>query len=164
MVCNSCGRNILNESANFCEYCGASFREGNVHESEHTYNYSYQNGPGNASAQVPPPLPMHIAGINKNENPVTFKNWLGTFMIRFIPFVGSLVLFVMLIIWSTGNNVSESKKNWAKAQLVYKLITFVIFILFLFYIISVLTSDPEFMDIWNKEMQQYNDIMNNYSY
>ena len=27
MICKVCGRTISNEEANFCEYCGASFRE-----------------------------------------------------------------------------------------------------------------------------------------
>lgn len=154
MVCNSCGRDIQNENANFCEYCGDSVKA--------TNNYSYQSGTGNASAPIPGPIPPQSIGINQQEQPVKFSNWLGTYMIRFIPFVGSLVFFVMLIIWSIGHDVSESKKNWARAQLVYKLITFVIFTLFFLWIISVLTSDPVFMDTWNKEMQNYNNILNDY--
>ena len=52
MVCNSCGRDNQNENSNFCEYCGASLREGVRPEVEPTTNYSYQNGTGYASAPV----------------------------------------------------------------------------------------------------------------
>jgi hypothetical protein len=41
MICKVCGRMIQNEEANFCEYCGASFRPGmdnRVLESEHVSN------------------------------------------------------------------------------------------------------------------------------
>jgi large-conductance mechanosensitive channel/ribosomal protein L37E len=154
MVCNSCGRDIQNENANFCEYCGDSLKS--------TNNYTNQNVPGDAPTSIPGPMQPQAALINHKEQPVSFSNWLGTYMIRFIPFVGSLVFFVMLIVWSIGRDVSESKKNWARAKLVYKLITFIIVAFFVFLIILVLNNDPEFMNMWNTEMQQYNDLLNDY--
>lgn len=162
MVCNSCGRNTQNEKANFCDYCGASFREVGGLEVRPSYNYSHEHGTGNASAPMSSPMPSEAIRIKQDEKPVSFLDWLGTYLIRFIPFVGQLVFFVMLIIWSIGNNVSESKRNWARAKLVYSIVRFIILILFLFLIISVVAGDPEFMDIWNTEMNQYNDLLNNY--
>ncbi|TAH64638.1 MAG: zinc-ribbon domain-containing protein [Anaerolineaceae bacterium] len=163
MVCNSCGRSNQNESANFCEYCGASFREGNLHESETTYNYSYQSGIGNASAQIHPPMQAQAIDISKNEKPVSFLNWLGTYAIMFIPFVGGIVLFVMLIVWSFGGNVAESKKNWARATLVFMIVMFIIVMIFVLMFIMML-KDPVFQDIFNQEMNQYNDIFKDFSY
>ncbi|HHT88872.1 MAG TPA: zinc ribbon domain-containing protein [Clostridiales bacterium] len=158
MVCNSCGRNINNENANFCEYCGASVREGS--------NY-YQSEPQNASAQVPPHTPMQAIEVGNNEKPVSFLNWLGTHFIKLIPFVGGLVYFVMLLIWSFDSNTAESKRNWARAKLVYMLVMFLIAMVFVIMIIMMF-NDPVFKEtFWesfNKEMELYEDLYKNYSY
>lgn len=65
MVCKICGRTIQNEEANFCEYCGASFRPGmdnRVLESEHSSHTNEQGqdvtmhhnlGQGSASQNGP---------------------------------------------------------------------------------------------------------------
>lgn len=48
MICKVCGRTITNEEANFCEYCGTSFRPGTdnkISEEEAFHN----NGPMNQS-------------------------------------------------------------------------------------------------------------------
>lgn len=161
MACNSCGRNTRNDKANFCDYCGASFRELDGNEIKPSYSYSNGNGTGNASAPIPPPIPPEAIEVKQENKPVSFLDWLGTYMIRFIPFVGRVVFFVMLIIWSIGNNVSESKKNWARAKLVYSIIMILITVLFIF-LFFLMLRDPEFQDIFNNEMNQYNELFNNY--
>jgi hypothetical protein len=144
MVCNSCGRDIKNEAANFCEYCGVSFREGDSYEVKPSFNKS----------KLPPPMPIAVEA-NQNEKPVSFLNWLGTLLIPLIPLVGLLVYLVMLIIWSVGgNDVQESKKNWARAQLVFSLIVLIITIVFIVYLVFT----PEFQEAY-KEML---DNINNY--
>lgn len=158
MVCNSCGRERQNEKANFCEYCGISFHEGDGHEIKPTYDYSNLNGAEPKSVPNSPPMPESVE-LNQKEQPISFLNWLGTLLIPFIPLVGGLVNIVMLIIWSTGgNDVSESKKNWARARLVCSIITLVIVILF----IVMLVNTPEFKEVLELEMESYNDILKEY--
>lgn len=138
MICNTCGRSIKNEEANFCEYCGASFRGDN----------GYKVNP----SPLPPPVPEAIA-INQKEKPVSFLNWLGTYLIMFIPFIGSFIFLGMLIIWSVSRKVSESKKNWARANLVFMSVMFIM----LMFIFSVISPD-QFIDMMFKEAAQFNNI------
>ena len=35
MICKDCGREIVNDNANFCEYCGTSFR-GTMQQTSYT--------------------------------------------------------------------------------------------------------------------------------
>ncbi len=160
MVCNSCGRQVQNEGANFCEYCGDDLRKMARTDTSPDYSYSGQYEAGNASAPVTSPMSSGDAD-NQTEKPVSFLNWLGTYLIMFIPFVGGLVFLVMLIVWSTGKNVSESKKNWARASLVFYLIIILLIILFIF-MFAFMLRDPQFREIWNNEMNQYNDIFKDY--
>lgn len=160
MMCKSCGRNIQNENANFCEYCGSSFREIDENVVKPSYGYSTGNERENVSATTPQPMPPEAINIS-NAKPVSFLDWLGSYMIRFIPFVGQFVFFIMLIIWSVGNNVSESKKNWARAKLIYSIVWFIIIMLFIF-LILMMYRDPTFQEMLNNEMNQYNDLLNDY--
>lgn len=167
MICNSCGRDNLNQNANFCEYCGASFREGNVHETETTNNYSYQSGTGNASDPIPPPMPAQAIEIKDKQKPVSYLNWLGTYFIMFIPFVGGIVFFVMLIVWAASSNTPESKKNWARATLTFIIIMFVLALILALLFVSLL-KNPVFQDIFqdsfNSGFERYNDLFRDYSY
>lgn len=165
MVCKSCGRDNINENANFCEYCGEDIRESNIHNTQPTYDYSNQSGTGGTSAT--PPHPTQAIEINKNEKPVSFLNWLGTYAIMLIPFVGGIVFFIMLIIWSVSNNIPESKKNWARANLVFMIIMLVIVLIFVFMVLSMLKNpifQEIFQDSFNSEMERYNDLFRDYSY
>lgn len=136
MICNTCGRPIRNEEANFCEYCGASLRGGS--------GYDFK----------PSPLPPVSETITINqEKPVSFLNWLGTYLIMFIPFVGSFVFFAMLIYWSVSHKVSESKKNWARANLVFMLIMFIMLM-----IIFSMVSPEQLMNMMFGDVSQYSNI------
>lgn len=165
MVCNSCGRDNKNENANFCEYCGESFREGNVQKTEPTYN-SNQGGTENASV-IQPPMPSQAIDINKDKKPVSFLNWLGTYAIMLIPLVGGLVFFVMLIVWSFSSNTPESKKNWARATLVFMIILLIIALLFILMFVGMMRNplfQEIFQDSYNEEMNKFNDIFRDFSY
>ena len=162
MVCNSCGRNNENQDANFCEYCGASLRDGNSHETAPTYNY-YQNTTEGTSEQILPATTTQAIDINENKKQVSFLNWLGTYFIMLIPIVGGIVFFIMLIIWSVGNNAPESKRNWARATLTFMIIMIIISLLLILMFVMML-RDPVFQDLFNSEMNQYNDIFKDFSY
>ncbi len=60
---------------------------------------------------------------NSNYKPVSVQEWLVTGILMCIPMVNIVLLFV----WAFGDNAPISKKNWAKATLLYFLIMFVVF-------------------------------------
>lgn len=63
-----------------------------------------------------------------NYKPVTVGNWMLTALLLGIPVVNIVLLFV----WAFGNNTPVSKANFAKATLIWGLISLVGYVLFLF--------------------------------
>lgn len=138
MVCNTCGRQSQNEEANFCEYCGNSFRE---------------HMPGACSTVPQQQITekrIEQASYLPEEQPVSLLNWLGTYGLMLIPFVGWLVYLIMLFIWSFGNETPASKKNWARATLIFGVVYFI-------FLIVLIMSNPMLMDMLNGtfDMNQY---------
>lgn len=148
MECKVCGRKPMNENANFCDYCGASFR-GNLFD-----NYS---GAGNASAAGPVNraesreyaipdersenntgdaaaptglLEALFGGRTKSgaEKPMSFGNWLSLFAVIFIPYVGILLFLALLVYWAIGKNTTETKKNFARAGLIFCVVLFFLYV------------------------------------
>jgi uncharacterized membrane protein YvbJ len=117
MVCKICGRQIGNEEANFCEYCGSSLKD--------TMSGSYnmvspqQTVENNAALKT-----QNMVG----EQPISLLNWLGTYGLLLIPFGGWLVYLIMLFVWAFGKDTPQSKKNWSRATLIYTAVTIVIVI------------------------------------
>jgi len=70
--------------------------------------------------------------------PVTVGNWMLTTLLMCIPLVNIILLFV----WAFGSNTPISKANWAKAALLWALISAVIYVLLLVVIavIGVITG------------------------
>jgi uncharacterized membrane-anchored protein len=58
---------------------------------------------------------------------VTIGDWIITFILSGLPVIG----FIMIIVWAFGSDAPQSKKNWAKAQLVIMLIGLVLTIIFI---------------------------------
>ena len=54
----------------------------------------------------------------KIENPQSVADWVITLFITYIP----LVNIIMLLIWAFDTETPLSKKNWAKARLIWVLI------------------------------------------
>lgn len=142
MVCNTCGRHTQNEEANFCEYCGSSFRENRIAADFVTM----QNQAAGQSVMQQTGQDMHREVL---EKPISFLQWLGTYAIlflpMFIPLIGWVVPLVMLFVWAFANNQSVSKRNWSRATLIYILVNLIIGI---FYIITMLKS-PLFQSIFS---------------
>jgi hypothetical protein len=57
--------------------------------------------------------------------PVTVGNWMVTMLLMCIPIVNIVLLFV----WGFGSNTLVSKANWAKASLIWFLISIVFYVL-----------------------------------
>jgi hypothetical protein len=60
----------------------------------------------------------------KNET-VSIGDWIVSYILMGIPLVG----FIMLIVWAFGSDAPQSKKNWARANLILMVIGFVIMII-----------------------------------
>jgi hypothetical protein len=66
----------------------------------------------------------------QQQTVLSTREWVITLLIRIIPVVG----FIMLFIWAFGNNENQNKANWAKASLIMMAIglVLVIFCMILF--------------------------------
>lgn len=65
------------------------------------------------------------AGQPQVEAPVSVGDWMLTILLMFIPCVNVIMLFV----WAFGSSAPKSKSNWAKAQLIWVLISVVLSII-----------------------------------
>lgn len=133
MVCNTCGRSTQNEAANFCEYCGSSFREqtqGAFHIEPQMQQAAVQNRPDTA------------------EKTISFASWIGIYGILlgslFIPIIGIFCPLGILAYLSFSKKIQDSKKNWAKATLIFVIFYYIIAIGML-----VLFSNPTFSKYMN---------------
>lgn len=113
MVCKACGRNSASENANYCEYCGTSFRE-NIPLKQEDYQA--------VSAQ-----PIVETNNRESDKPITFGNWIGTMLLPFIPIVGIFIYIVMMFVWAFGSDTPQSKKNWARASLIVSVVLLILF-------------------------------------
>ena len=59
--------------------------------------------------------------------PTSLGEWVIAVLIKRIPLIG----LIMLIIWATDKNTDPEKANWAKAELIVKLIIFAAVIIFI---------------------------------
>jgi len=74
---------------------------------------------------------------------VTVGEWFITMLLMIIPLVNIILLFT----WAFGGNTKISKSNWAKARLIWMLITFVIGILFAILFLTFSASFSEMLRI-----------------
>ena len=150
MKCTVCGRQIQNHEANFCEYCGSSFRE---HKPVINNDVREQYNQGTVR-QMPPMNSEWRVGPQSNteaEKPITFLNWLSFYGLIFIPYVGWMIFLVMLIIWAFSSNTPTTKKNWARASLIFILVVAVLGLMLVTFLISI----PMFRDMMNGDFDQF---------
>lgn len=70
-----------------------------------------------------------------NENKaMSVGDWIITFIVTAIPVVG----FILLFVWAFGSDTNLSKKNWAKAFLIFYVILIVLWLLLGTAIVGVL--------------------------
>jgi hypothetical protein len=149
MKCHTCGRQIQNEAANFCEYCGASFRE----QAQTTFRqesgapfYYRQLASEQASDSV---SGFHQSGQQnmKYEKPISFLEWIGFYAVLLVPILN----IVLLAIWAFSYNTPDNKKNWARATLVFIVVVFLLLVVILVQWILYTINTPMFQEM----MQQY---------
>lgn len=59
--------------------------------------------------------------------PMTLGDWNIAVVIKRLPLIG----FIMLIVWAVDSNTDPDKANWAKAELIVRLIIFASVIIFI---------------------------------
>ena len=64
--------------------------------------------------------------IQKNEAPISVGDWVLTILILAIPIVNIIMLFV----WAFSSDYSKSKSNFAKANLIWLLISIALAVIF----------------------------------
>ena len=64
--------------------------------------------------------------MNLNERPISIGNWLISLILVSIP----LVNIVMLLVWAFSDGTSESKANWAKASLIFLVLSTFVTVMF----------------------------------
>lgn len=145
MICKACGREKVNDNANFCEYCGTSYREDGsiIQEASSTgMNAQQQN--------------IKEIKNEENEKSISFGNWMGTMFLPLIPFIGIFIYIVMLFVWAFSSDTPESKKNWARATLIITVIGIVLLIfIFSSAMMEIMNSGlsfEEYMAQFYKEM------------
>ena len=74
---------------------------------------------------------------NESSNqPISVGEWMVNILVTYIP----LVNLIMLIVWATGSDTPQSKKNWAIAKLIWVGISTVLLMLFYGVIVALILS------------------------
>ncbi len=157
MICNNCGRKPQNETANFCEYCGASFREQaqaarpEAGKPLHSIPGMQQEVFSMNNQNIMPGVPIVM-----QEKPISFKSWLGTYAVLgaliLIPYFGWICFIALLLFWAFSNKTPATKKNWARVTLIF--VGIVIIIVFVMLV--------AFMGIYSQQIMDGTFDWNNY--
>lgn len=157
MRCKVCGREAMNPEANFCDYCGSSFRqygEGFRQEepkAQETGNYSAFGTLENDRQELYGEE-SHRAGrgvgnvAGEEEKPVTIWTFLGVLLVLFVPYIGFYVFLGMLFYWAFASNISGVRKTFGRAMLIYA----VIMLIFMMISLSVLMESGMFDSIFQQ--------------
>ncbi len=137
MICEICGKTV-EDDAHFCPNCGASLRRGD------RFDEAYGKTPMQETA-----APAAPTASSANGETISFGNWFATLILPFIPVFGMIAFLVMTVIWSFSGRVSQTKKNWARAQLLVSVIVFVMLVSML----SSMMKDPAFQSMMQEYMQ-----------
>ncbi len=164
MICYNCGRQIQNEAANFCEYCGASFREpSQAARPEAGQPFYHIPGVQKEAFRMNEPNQMLVSQTGIPEKPMGFMSWLGTYSILgallFIPYFGWIGFIALLLFWAFSNKTPATKKNWARVTLIF------VGIMIVFIMIALMA----FSSLYYKEIMNgtfdfntyYNNMINN---
>lgn len=133
MICKVCGREIANENANFCEYCGSSVRDGSTVPMQEfpamqnavpqQEDKMYRDADGGGTERM---FGRVASEAEQDKEPVIpFGNWMITLLLPLIPMIGPLVYIVMLFVWAFGKTGSRTKRNWSRAQLIMLVVSMI---------------------------------------
>lgn len=164
LVCKACGRSSHPDDANFCYYCGSSFREESdpIFEHKNQPNQSMNNqeenkSEGDQASQKQQNQPQSMFGqmfgsignmaAAKAEDaplepPIAFRSWILLLLLPFVPYIGPIAFLVMLFLWGFSVKSTKTQKNFARAMLIFV----AILLIMAGYMMGDLLSDPAFMN------------------
>lgn len=105
MQCTMCGREITNPDANYCDYCGTAV--GTVAYSE------VRQENQNVSTNAP------------KEERISTWLFLGVMCLQFVPMIGAMAYVGVLLYWAFAGNITDSRKSFARASLIYTVVALV---------------------------------------
>jgi heme/copper-type cytochrome/quinol oxidase subunit 2 len=144
MNCSQCGQ-TQNAGTAYCINCGTALPPQSQPEVQMSEQQPIQQ-PTMQQPQAMAPMPVvnsspsynNQPGYNNNqgnlEEPVTFGDWMVTYLLMMIPVVGTIMMFV----WAFGSGVKKSKSNYFKAVLLWIVIMTVVVILINIIFIAIL--------------------------
>ena len=112
MYCKKCGGK-LESYANNCAFCGHP-----VEKYETTARYVKEETD------------------NGEIKHMTVLQWIGLPLLNFIPLVGTIIYLVLLFKWAFGKTNNLTLKNYAKASLIFMIISIVLVIIYSIFIMS----------------------------
>lgn len=132
--CVVCGRKNPLKGANYCYYCGASFREADFHPED-----------------IKKAQEADTSEERQNENSFSMWKWFALFLLLLLPVYGWLAFIVILCINAFGTKATEERKAFSKAFLLFILAAILMIYLFALYI----QSNPDLLAQYNEMLQQY---------
>lgn len=137
MRCYNCGTEI---EPNFaaCPKCGARVRNPNADMTAEQPALRRQGYRPNQPGMMPP----YREPIGQ---PVSVLRWVGRMFLPWIPIVGGLVYFIMIIVWACGDKFDETSKNWAIASIImiaFNLLVTIVLFCIVYAVFTALFNDP----------------------
>ena len=164
--CEQCGAKNIDGAA-VCAECGSALPPdgfGAGFPQQQPQNFSRPPAPSYAQPPGYPPPPPSYGGSQQgyggsygapppyspaptyaSTEPVTLGDWMITYLIQIIP----LVNIIMLFVWAFDSGTKLSKKNWARATLIWAIIAIVLSIIFSVAIVGLISSTVGWYGIGN---------------
>jgi len=119
MQCKNCGREVAGENVNFCEYCGTPMGTEAPREEKTERPEVF----------VQPAMSMPRVEAPRAER-VPTSTFLGIMFLPLIPFVGGILYLIYMFYWAFSSSITDSRKSYARANLIYAAILCGVAILF----------------------------------
>jgi len=115
MICKECGREITQEDAHYCYYCGSSLLDGPAVQRTN-----------DSEPLVKPSADSNIEEIKEIDGikyiwdrQYSLLTWIGIMVLQLIPFIGQIGYVVILCMLAFGKGAKGNIKNFAIASLIY---------------------------------------------
>lgn len=140
MQCQYCGQQ-LKDGENFCPSCGQTqhpvappspYDPQNVNRPQapgrpaQPYGYQQAGQPWQGGTFAPPPGNYSRLPGSQGAEVMTTGQFMISILLSGIPLLG----FILLLVWAFSKNTNPNKRNWARAQLLFVLIAFILVIVF----------------------------------